>query len=107
MKIIEIKAQENGSHRNQTGQFSAIPEGWAVLSDNMDAPNFPFGEIEVEEIEGVMTVTKWEAGTLPEIEEPEKPVSKVEQLIETLYKAGKLTEEEYNEIINGTTELGG
>ena len=98
MKIIEIQALENGSHRNQTGEFKRIPEGYAVIPDEMETPNFPFGEIEVEEIEGVMTVVKWTAGELPEVEE-EKPISKVEQLIETLYKAGKLTEEEYNEIV--------
>ena len=98
MRIIEIKALENGGHRNQTGEFKVIPEGWAVVPDGMDTPNFPFGSVEAEEIDGVMTVTKWEAGELPEAEE-EKPISKTERLIEMLYKAGKLTEEEYNEII--------
>jgi hypothetical protein len=102
IRIIEIQALENGSHRNQTGELLAIPEGWAVIPDDMETPNFPFGEIEVEEIDGVMTVVKWVAGTLPEVEEPE-PLSKVEQLIETLYKAGKLTEEEYRAITNGDT----
>lgn len=100
MKIIEIQALENGSHRNQTGEFKRLPEGWAAIPDDMETPNFPFGEIKVEEIDGVMTVVKWVAGTVPEVEEPE-PLSKVEQLIETLYKAGKLTEEEYNEIAGG------
>lgn len=99
MRIIEIQALENGGHRNQTGTFSIIPDGFAVIPDDMETPNFPFGEIETEEIDGVMTVTKWIAGEMPEMEE-EKPVSKVELLIETLYKAGKLTEEEYNMIIN-------
>lgn len=101
VRIIEIKALENGSHRNQTGQFNEIPDGYAVIPDYMETPSFPFGDVEVEEIDGVMTVTKWVAGELPEIEE-EQPVSKVERLIETLYKAGKLTEEEYNEIISST-----
>ena len=102
MRIIEIKAFENGSHRNQTGTLSIIPEGWAVIPDDMETPNFPFGEVEVEEINGVMTVTKWIAGEFPEVEE-EKSVSKVEMLVETLYKAGKLTEEEYKAL----TEQGG
>jgi hypothetical protein len=91
----------------------------------MDTPNFPFGEVEttdediieveaieneetgdLEEVEKVVgtrkVVTKWIAGTIPEAEEPETPTSKVEQLIETLYKAGKLTEEEYKEIVGDT-----
>ena len=65
MRIIEIKAQANGSHRNQTGNFKSIPDGWAVVPENMECENFPFGEVETEEIEGVMTVTKWIAGTIP------------------------------------------
>jgi len=99
MKIIEIQALDNGSHRNQTGEFTSIPEGWAVIPDDMETPSFPFGAMEVAEVDGVMTVTKWTAGELPKEEEAQAPISKVEQLIETLYKAGKLTEEEYNEIV--------
>lgn len=103
MRIIEIKALENGSHRNQTGNFKTIPEGWAVIPDDMETPNFPFGEVEARKKNGVKTVTKWVAGTIPEVEDPEVPVSKTERLIEALYKAGKLTEEEYNEIIGGAS----
>lgn len=36
---------------------------------------------------------------IPETEETNTPVSKADKLIETLFKAGKLTEEEYNEIV--------
>ena len=72
MLIIEIAALDNGAHRNQTSTFSTIPDGWAVIPDGMETPNFPFGEVEVSEINGVMTVTKWTAGTVPEPEpEPE------------------------------------
>ena len=116
MRIIEIKTLDNGAHRNQEGELPIIPpEGWAVIPDDMETPSFPFGEVEtteetvteVETVEGEevekaigtrQVVTKWIAGTIPEDEEPEKPLNKVDQLIETLYKAGKLTEEEYNEI---------
>lgn len=80
MKIIEIKALENGAHRNQTGTFKTIPDGFAVVPDDMELENFPFGEVTAEEIDGVMTVTKWTAGTIPEVEKPEQPVSEVEQL---------------------------
>ena len=80
MRIIEFKALENGAHRNQTGYFKTVPDGFAVVPDNMETENFPFGEVEAKEINGVMTVTKWTAGTIPEVEEPEQPVSEVEQL---------------------------
>ena len=104
MKIVEIKALDNGGHRNQSCNSPIpIPEGWAVIPDDMETPNFPFGGVAATEIDGVMTVTMWTAGELPEVEE-EKPVSKVEQLIETLYKAGKLTEEEYRAIVGGEIE---
>lgn len=80
MRIIEIKTRSNGGHRNQTGDFTTIPEGWAVIHEDMELKNFPFGEVTAKEIEGVMTVTKWIAGIIPEIEEPEEPISEIEQL---------------------------
>jgi hypothetical protein len=50
MKIIEIKALENGAHRNQTGNFKTIPDGYAVIPDDMTIPStFPFVNIEVAE----------------------------------------------------------
>ena len=109
MRIIEIEALENGSHRNQTGMFTEIPEGWAVIPDDIETPNFPFGEVETkdediietetvikketvdgkevkrcEEVQKVIgtrkVVTTWTAGTIPKAEEPETPVSELEQL---------------------------
>lgn len=80
MRIIEIEKLSNGAHRNQTGGLNTIPDGWAVVPEDMELENFPFGEVEAKEIDGVLTVTKWTAGTIPEIEEPEQPVSEVEQL---------------------------
>lgn len=100
MRIIEIEPLENGGHRNQTGDIKVVPEGYAVIPDDMETPNFPFGEVETEDKDGVITVTKWVAGTIPETPEP-APSNKLEQLIETLYKAGKLTEEEYKSIAEG------
>lgn len=65
MKIIEIQALTNGAHRNQGGDFSTIPNGWAVIPDYIVIPDtFPFVDIEVEEItyyreeETVQNVTK-------------------------------------------------
>ena len=72
MKLIKIEKSENGSHDNITADYlETIPEGWAVIPDDMETPNLPFGEAEVEEIDGVMTVTKWTAGEMPE---PTKPM---------------------------------
>ena len=72
MTLIEIKERSNGSHRNETilrGSLSSIPEGWAVIPEAVGNPdnleNFPFGQIEVKEIDGIMTVTKWVAGKAP------------------------------------------
>lgn len=67
MRIIEIVALSNGAHRNQTVTSSIVPPtGWAVMPNNMVATNFPFGEVEAEEINGIMTVTKWIPGVLPD-----------------------------------------
>lgn len=65
MKIIEIVALNNGAHRNQNSIYASVPEGWAVIPEAMETPNFPFGNITTEEIDGVMTVTKWEAIEAP------------------------------------------
>lgn len=73
MRLIEIKAQENGAHNNQTINGTvAVPEGWAVIPDDMELESFPFGDVVAEEIDGVMTVTGWVPGVIPEPEpEPE------------------------------------
>lgn len=64
MRIIEIEALENGAHRNQsTSRDIAVPEGWAVIPDDMELPaTFPFVDIAVED--GV--VTSMTAGVMPE-----------------------------------------
>ena len=64
MKMIEISALPNGAHRNQT--FDGIlPQGWAVVPETVDTQQFPFGEVTVEEIGGVVTVTGWMPGQMP------------------------------------------
>ena len=70
MKMLQIKALDNGAHNNQTFH-GILPEGWAVIPDDMECENFPFGEVEVEEIDDVMTVTKWTAGVIPAAPETE------------------------------------
>lgn len=84
MRIIEIKTLENGSHRNQTGDFKTIPKGYAVIPDNMETPNLPFGEVEVEEIDGVMTVTKWTPGVIPDPAPTPDPEPSAEELLNIL-----------------------
>ena len=84
MRIIEIKTLENGSHRNQTGNFKNIPDGWAVIPDDMECENFPFGKITTKNIDGVMTVTRWTAGTLPEPEPIPEPEPTAEDMLNAL-----------------------
>lgn len=81
MRIIEIAPLENGAHRNQSGSFRNIPAGWAVIPNTLATENFPFGEVTVEEIDGIMTVTSWVAGELPEPEPtPDPEPTEMEQL---------------------------
>lgn len=84
MKILEIAALSNGAHRNQSGNFRTVPDGWAVIPDSMTLENFPFGEVEAEEINGVMTVTKWTAGEMPEPEPEPTPEPTAEERIAEL-----------------------
>lgn len=43
MTIIEIAALENGAHRNQSGTFATIPDGWAIIPESVEIPDtFPF-----------------------------------------------------------------
>ncbi len=67
MTIIEILQLANGGHRNQTGAAS-VPEGWALVPEGQTLEHFPFGALEAEEVEGVMTVTSWTALPIPEPE---------------------------------------
>ena len=64
MRAIEISALSNGAHRNHNG-LDVLPDGWAMIPDDMVCDNFPFGDITVEEIDGVMTVTSWTPGIIP------------------------------------------
>lgn len=76
MRIIEIKPLPNGGHRNQTGTFTKIPEGFALIPGDLETANFPFGDFDVEIIDGIPTVTNWVAGVKPEPEsEPESEPS--------------------------------
>lgn len=74
MKIIQIEANKNGGHANQnTDTNITVPTGWAVIPPDLETPNFPFGTLEAEEVNGVMTVTRWTAGEIPEPEPTLEP----------------------------------
>ena len=78
MRIIEIQALPNGAHRNQTGNFSVIPDGWAEIPADVAIPEtFPFVDLQVEG-QRVVSMT---AGVVPEPEpEPEPEPTEMEQL---------------------------
>ena len=70
MRIIEMKALPNGAHRNQTCDISFVPEGWAVIPEEMEIPaTFPFVNIEVED--GIVTAIT--EGVVPETETTPEP----------------------------------
>lgn len=84
MRIIEIAALSNGAHRNQMTKLTrSIPEGWAVIPSDMECKNFPFGDVTVEESNGILTVTSWTPGTIPEVE-PDTPEPTTDERVTTL-----------------------
>ena len=94
MKIIEIQALDNGAHRNQTvsGEVT-VPDGWAVLPDGMDTPNFPFGKVTVDN-SAPPVVTLWKAGELPEPEPEPDPQPTTEERVAALEAENKLSKEQ-------------
>lgn len=97
MTIVKIEANDNGSHNNQTingvtvKEFP-VPDGWAVVPEDLETPNFPFGDITVEErmhhveeeiteeaeltpplVILVMTVTSWTPLPIPAPEPGPEP----------------------------------
>lgn len=79
MKIIEIQALENGSHRNQTVSGAvAVPDSWAEIPGDVAIPEtYPFVDIQVEGNK-VVSMT---AGIVPQPEpEPEPEPTETEQL---------------------------
>ena len=81
MTIIEIEALPNGAHRNQIGGIFKVPDGWCKVPDGMELENCPYGEVTAEEIDGVMTLTDWTPGTIPDPEPaPEPEPTEIEQL---------------------------
>ena len=89
MRIIEIEALSNGAHRNQTGTFSTIPDGWAVIPDTLDTPNFPFGEITVDK-QTPPVVQTWTPLPIPEPEPTPEPTPAQQR--ENAYNTEKVIE---------------
>ena len=93
MRIIEIADLDNGAHRNQTTDREIpVPEGWAVIPGDMETPNFPFGEITVDDSTPPV-VTSWTPGVMPEPEEPKPepatdPVTQVYDDLAAAYTEG-------------------
>lgn len=53
MTIVQIEAQSNGAHANQTTSIPLpqIPEGWAVVPEDLEIPDtFPFVDLTVNKI---------------------------------------------------------
>lgn len=72
MIMIEIASLENGAHRNQT-YSGFLPDGWALVPDNLETDNFPFGEITVEDMDGRTVVATWSPLPMPEPEPEQEP----------------------------------
>ena len=89
MRIIEIAVLDNGAHRNQTGTFSDVPDGWAVIPDTLDTPNFPFGDVTVDDSTPSVVQT-WTPLPIPEPEPEPEPTPA--QLREEAYNTKAIIE---------------
>lgn len=86
MRIVKIVALENGAHRNQTytGLHGYIPDGWAVVPADLETPNFPFGEVTVDETWNPPVVTAWSPLPMPEPEPVPEPEPTADELMDIL-----------------------
>ena len=84
MRIIEITALGNGAHDNQTINGTIhVPDGWAVIPDSMETPNFPFGDITVDN-QTPPVVTSWTPLPIPEPEPAPEPEPTADERISAL-----------------------
>lgn len=90
MKIIEIHAIENGAHNNQTINGTIhVPDGWAIIPDGMETPNFPFGDITVDDTQTPPVVTSWTPLPIPEPEPEPEPAPTTEDRVAALEAENK------------------
>lgn len=89
MRVIEINQLENGAHRNQTinGAIS-VPDGWAIIPEGMETPNFPFGDITVDN-QTPPVVTSWTPLPIPEPEPEPEPDPTTEDRVAALEAENK------------------
>ena len=84
MRFIEIAALSNGAHNNQTTNDNiTVPEGWAIIPEDMVCENFPFGEITVDSSTPPV-VTSWTPGEMPEPEPEAEPEPTTEEIINAM-----------------------
>ena len=89
MKIIKITPFENGAHDNQTAIGSMIvPDGWSILPDGIETPNFPFGEVTVDN-QTPPVVTSWTPLPIPEPEPEPDPSPTTEDRVAALESENK------------------
>lgn len=83
MHIICLTPLEEGVYNDHSSDsIIAPPDGWAMIPEGLlKPPTFPrLGSIEAAEIDGVMTVTEWTAGEIPEQPEVAEEPTEMEQL---------------------------
>ena len=84
MRIIQIESLSNGAHRNHTSNdVVPVPEGWAILPDGMETPNFPFGDITVDN-QTPPVVTSWTPLPIPEPEPAPEPEPTADEVLNAL-----------------------
>lgn len=84
MTIIEINALPNGAHNNQTtnGTIPA-PDGWAIIPDGMGTPNFPFGNVTVDN-QTPPVVTSWTPLPIQEPDPAPEPEPTADEVLNAL-----------------------
>lgn len=104
MVIIEIKALENGAHRNQTVMGSVLPpDGWAVIPEDMEIPEtFPF--VNIETADGM--VTTMAAGTVPESQPEPEPEPTVNERVKKLKSQLQMQAQQQEFLENCLLEIG-
>lgn len=93
MIIIEITELHNGGHNNQTingagPETFPVPDGWAIIPEGMETPNFPFGDITVDN-QTPPVVTSWTPLPIPEPEPEPDPAPTTEDRVAALEAENK------------------
>lgn len=92
MYTIEITPLSNGAHRNQTGTLNTIPDGWAVIPDDMIIPtSFPFVDITVTD--GIVTSMTERAVPEPEPVTPEPTIATLSAQLKAVTESNAFLEE--------------